>query len=99
MYGPQLCTHWATARTDGFFRRLSIYDYGHTLGGSGDSRDLKPGTNWLNFGDDPDHDPDPGVRSSKCCYTGSSNENVTTARFSRSFSFHRIPMNITRYQR
>ena len=29
-----------------------------------------PGTKWLNFGDDPDHRPDPGVRSPKSGFTG-----------------------------
>jgi len=29
-----------------------------------------PGTKWLNFGDDPDHCPDPGVRSPKSGFTG-----------------------------
>jgi len=29
-----------------------------------------PGTKWLNFGDDPDHSPDPGVRSPKSGFTG-----------------------------
>ena len=28
------------------------------------------GTNKFNFGDDPDHRPDPGVRSPKCGFTG-----------------------------
>jgi len=29
-----------------------------------------PGTKWLNFGDDPDYPPDPGVRSPKSGFTG-----------------------------
>jgi len=29
-----------------------------------------PGTKWLNFGDDPDHHLDPGVRSLKSGFTG-----------------------------
>jgi len=29
-----------------------------------------PGTNAFNFGDDPDHCPDPGVRSPKSAFTG-----------------------------
>ena len=29
-----------------------------------------PGTKWLNFGDDLDHRPDPGVRSPKSGFTG-----------------------------
>ena len=29
-----------------------------------------PGTNEFNFGDDPDHYPDPGIRSSKSGFTG-----------------------------
>jgi len=36
------------------------------LGGVGHS----PGTKWLNFGDDPDHRPDPGFRSPKSGFTG-----------------------------
>ena len=32
-----------------------------------------PGTKWLNFGDDPDQRPDPGVRSPKSGFTGWSN--------------------------
>jgi len=30
----------------------------------------RPGTKWLNFGDDLDHRPDPGVRSPKSGFTG-----------------------------
>jgi len=29
-----------------------------------------PGTNEFNFGDDPDHRPDPGVQSPKSAFTG-----------------------------
>jgi len=36
------------------------------LGGVGHG----PGTNGFNFGDDPDHRPDPGVRSPKSAFTG-----------------------------
>ena len=36
------------------------------LGGVGHG----PGTNEFNFGDDPDHRPDPGVRSPKSGFTG-----------------------------
>ena len=36
------------------------------LGGVGHD----PGTNEFNFGDDPDHRPDPGVRNSKSGFTG-----------------------------
>jgi len=36
------------------------------LGGVGHG----PGTKWLNFGDDPDHRPDPGVRSPESGFTG-----------------------------
>ena len=36
------------------------------LGGVGHG----PGTNEFNFGDDPDHRPDPGVRSPKSAFTG-----------------------------
>jgi len=36
------------------------------LGGVGHG----PGTKWLNFDDDPDHRPDPGVRSPKSGFTG-----------------------------
>ena len=36
------------------------------LGGVGHG----PGTKWLNFGDDPDHRPDPGVRSPKSGFSG-----------------------------
>ena len=32
-----------------------------------------PGTNEFNFGDDPDHRPDPGVRCPKSRFTGLSN--------------------------
>ena len=33
-------------------------------------RAWRPGTNKLNFGDDPDHRPDPGVQSPKSGFTG-----------------------------
>jgi len=36
------------------------------LGGVG----YGPGTNEFNFGDDPDHCPDPGVQSPKSAFTG-----------------------------
>jgi len=33
-----------------------------------------PGTNDFNFGDDPDHRSDPGVRSPKSAFSGLSNK-------------------------
>jgi len=33
-----------------------------------------PGTKGINFGVDPDHHPDPGVRSPKSGFTGLSNK-------------------------
>jgi len=45
------------------------------LGGVGHG----PGTNEFNFGDDPDHRPDPGVRSPKSAFTGLSKKLLTDA--------------------
>jgi len=57
-----------------FHHNLTTWDlaiqYSHRsknfLGGVGHG----PGTNGFNFGDDPDHRPDPGVRSPKSAFTG-----------------------------
>ena len=54
---------WTLRRTNPYrsviFSVCKIVAFGHG-----------PGTNEVNFGDDPDHRPDPGVRSPKSGFTG-----------------------------
>ena len=56
-FSPYYCRRITEKAVNGFWRNSLSVGHG-------------PGTKWLNFGDDPDHRPDPGVRSPKSGFTG-----------------------------